>query len=512
MGDHRGRPVVPPVEVLADGWGKAGGMQGRRKMEEAEVDKRLVGWFCWLLDCGFEDLARRSGFNEKTLRLWAKGKNPLRRAHVESLASVAGLTMPFIDAVVLPSLETWRLGKVNEQEVLHDLAGLARDLETSVAGLGRSAVAELVGHVEAWPGAERVSAAELCVRLKDRSAAELGGLVEAFPELHTRELAELMAYASVEVATDDAGRAVAVAQAAHRIGELAGGEGAERWAVEGLTLALLANALRVANDLKEADAVFTCALARWEEAAAAGEVLLPRWRLLGFEASLRRCQRKYPEALASLVEAEVATPLEGMGRVLAHRAEIMVAMGDSEAALAVLREAEPLTQIAPEPRLRLTVLFNTGSLLVDLGRYEEAERHWPAIQAAVVPGKALDENLMIWLRARIDAGLGRAVEAREGFDRARHEYEKRAMAANYAVVSLERAVLDLKEGRFAEVRELADEMAWIFKSKGLHDEALAALTLFRTAAKREALTVELAERMVRYLYRAQHDPKLKFEK
>jgi len=40
---------------------------------------------------------------------------------------------------------------------------------------------------------------------------------------------------------------------------------------------------------------------------------------------------------------------------------------------------------------------------------------------------------------------------------------------------------------------------------------LRAVALFRTAAKREALTVDLAERMVWYLYRAQYDPKLKLE-
>ena len=481
-------------------------------MADSEFDGRLIRWFCWFLDCGLGELARRTGFNEKTLRLWAKGTNPIRRSYIERIARVAGLSMAFIDAVVLPSLNAVRLGQASEEEVFQELAEIARDVEGCLAGLGRSAVVELVGQLAAQPFTEHELAADQWERLKSRSNAELGGLVEAFPELHTRELAVLMAYASVEVAPDDAGRAVAVARAAHRIGELAGGEGAERWALEGLTLALLVNALRVANEPKEADTVFTRALAYWGKAAAEGQVLLPRWRLLDLEASLRRCQRRFPEALARLAEAQVAAPPEGMARVLAHRAEVLVALGDSEGALAALREAGPLADLSPEPRLRLTVRFNTGSLLVDLGRYEEAERHWPQIQAAMVaPAKALDENLMVWLRARIDAGLGRVAEAREGFDRARNEYKKRTMAASYAVVSLERAVLDLKEGRYAEVRMLAEEMAWIFKAKGLHEEALAALTLFRTAAKREALTVDLTERMVRYLYRAQYDPELKFD-
>jgi len=475
------------------------------------VMKRLVDWFCWFLDCNVQVLAKRAGFNEKTLRLWSKGTNPLKREYLEILAGVAALPMALIDAVLLPSLATLRLAKTTDGEVLQDLAELAQGAETCMAGLGRSAVVELVGELVAQPFGECDTATGQWERLKCRSDAELGYLVEALPELRTRELVVLMASASAEAAADDAGRALAVARAAHRLGELAGGEGAERWALEAKTLAYLSNALRVANDPQEADAVFSQALARWVAAAEKGEVLLPRWRLLDLEGSLRKDQRRFPEALERLAEARLVAPPEAIARILVIRAATMAYMGDYEGSLVLLEEAAPFLPCAPEPRLPWVLNLNYGMTLVELGRYEQAERHWPSVQAAVVePRKALDENLMVWLRARIDAGLGRLAEAREGFDRARREYEKRTMAANYAVVSLERAVLDLKEGRYAEVRELAEEMAWIFKSKGLHEEALAALSLFRTAAKREALTVDLAERMVRYLYRAQYDPKLKF--
>jgi len=42
-------------------------------------------------------------------------------------------------------------------------------------------------------------------------------------------------------------------------------------------------------------------------------------------------------------------------------------------------------------------------------------------------------------------------------------------------------------------------------------EPLIALQLFCAAAKHEAASVELARRVVKYLYRAQHDPELRFE-
>lgn len=85
------------------------------------------------------------------------------------------------------------------------------------------------------------------------------------------------------------------------------------------------------------------------------------------------------------------------------------------------------------------------------------------------------------------------------------------MAYDYALASLEHAALDLKEGRTGEVRDLAEEMAWIFESKGIPEGMLAALMLFREAVAREAATAEMAWRMVRYLYRARHDAELRFE-
>ena len=85
------------------------------------------------------------------------------------------------------------------------------------------------------------------------------------------------------------------------------------------------------------------------------------------------------------------------------------------------------------------------------------------------------------------------------------------MAYDAALVSLELSALYLEQGRTAEVRTLASEMAWVFKAQGVHREALAALGLFCQAAKADNLSVELARRLVSYLGRARHDQELRFE-
>jgi hypothetical protein len=71
--------------------------------------------------------------------------------------------------------------------------------------------------------------------------------------------------------------------------------------------------------------------------------------------------------------------------------------------------------------------------------------------------------------------------------------------------------LYLEEGRTAEVKRLVLLMEPVFRDQGVHAEAQKALELFRQAVGLETLTVELVRRLVAYLYRAQHNPELRFE-
>jgi hypothetical protein len=84
------------------------------------------------------------------------------------------------------------------------------------------------------------------------------------------------------------------------------------------------------------------------------------------------------------------------------------------------------------------------------------------------------------------------------------------MSYDVALALLEEAALLLEEGRAAEVKALAPELARVFEGKGVHREALAALRLFREAAEREAASAGLARRVLGFLFRARHDPGLRF--
>ena len=109
------------------------------------------------------------------------------------------------------------------------------------------------------------------------------------------------------------------------------------------------------------------------------------------------------------------------------------------------------------------------------------------------------------------AGLGRREEALESLARVRGYFHAEGIAYDYAVVSLELGTLLLEEGRAREVRELAEEMKWIFESQGLHQGALEALALFCHAAKAEQAQLGWVRRLVKFLYRAQVDLDFRFE-
>jgi hypothetical protein len=71
-----------------------------------------------------------------------------------------------------------------------------------------------------------------------------------------------------------------------------------------------------------------------------------------------------------------------------------------------------------------------------------------------------------------------------------------------ALVSLDLALLYLRQNRTAAVKDLAEEMREIFTAGDVHREATAALVLFQEAARRETLTAELIEEMAVCLKRA----------
>jgi hypothetical protein len=83
-------------------------------------------------------------------------------------------------------------------------------------------------------------------------------------------------------------------------------------------------------------------------------------------------------------------------------------------------------------------------------------------------------------------------------------------AYDAALATLELAEVHAGLGHTAEVKALARESAPIFEDQQVHREAQRALALFRQAAEEERVSGELLRSLIVYLYRARHDPQLRF--
>jgi tetratricopeptide (TPR) repeat protein len=233
-------------------------------------------------------------------------------------------------------------------------------------------------------------------------------------------------------------------------------------------------------------------------------------RLLDLEASLRRHQRRLPEALALLDEAVAVG--RSPERSLLKKGYTLEVMGEYESAVETLLRAAPMVRQKGDGRLEKILSGNLALNYCHLGRFVEAAELADRVRAAAIEtGDEIEVLRMTWTQGRIAAGLGRRGEARSLLSQARREFAARRMDYDVALALLEESALLLDEGRVAEVKTLARELAAAFDSKGVHREALAALRLFQQAAEREEATAELARRVLGYLFKARYAPGLQFQ-
>ena len=464
-----------------------------------------------------QDLAQATGTSAQMISLHETGERPPSRARLEALAAAMEYGPEAIDLILL-ALKGVAGGADGPRSPVDPTPGELREIKETAARVGVASgdVTEL--HLVQGVHARRArkarrEAARLWAQLRKETAAKRRLLVERAREYQTWALAERLCHASEDAASDRADRAMELAALACRAAELAPVGEAWRSRLQGYALAYLANARRVAGNLPGADETFARAWQLWKAGAEADPGgLLAEWRLLDLEASLHRDRRRFRQALDSLDQARAMAPPEAAGRILVKKAATLDQMGEAELAIEAVHEAAPFVDGQREPRLLFGLRFILAANLCQLGRCAEAEPLLPEVRAlAVALRKELDLVRVVWLNGKLAAGLGRPAEAVASFEQVRREFTAQEIAWDAALVTLDLAELYLKGGRNREVRDLADEMMWIFSSQEVHREALAALRLFFEAARNEAATAKLARKVSQYLYRAQHDPELRFE-
>jgi tetratricopeptide (TPR) repeat protein len=452
-------------------------------------------------------LAVALGLQPGTLYEYENGDLKPSRQLLERAAALMGFGPAFVDrtfAYLRQADADRQLGSsggadaASDREIDRISIGVSLELE----GLLRAGLQRTRRRVRAFE--ERQAAKVLWARLAPHTAKERQAIVLEGKRYQTWALSELLCDESLAAAPDSADRAVELADLAVLAARLSRGTEAERVRIHAYALTHLGNAHRVHGDLPSSDTAFAESAERWKAGGGHDpDGLLNEARMLGLEASLRHAQRLLPKTLDLLDQALAVDKGDLTQHLLINRARTLEECGDYEEAAATLRRALPLIDGEREPRLFLNVRFNFLVNLCDAGHPQQAERLLDEVQELTERlNNALDLVHLVWLRAKVHAGLGRPQEAEAAFEQVRQAFLSRGIAYNAALVSLELAVLLLEQGRPAEVRTIVNELVPVFKAQRVTREALAAFELFRNAVEQETITVELARRCLEDLRRA----------
>lgn len=488
-----------------------------REEMNADPDSRLVyvllRYETGLTQAGFAELTRTS---PSQVSLYESGARPIPEAILERAAEAVGFPVHLLGAArravrsFRAAVRGWsRADRAFAEPFATGLLACTGEALEAILPPTRQPAPPAID-----PQEDREAAAGLWQRLEGRGAGERRAIVEAHEAYCSWAMCELVSAKSVEAAPGSPSEALELAELAVLIARRCSGEEWIRQQAQGYAWFHVANARRAASDLPGSVGALDLASGLWEEAGAAfGPGLFNKSIVLALEATIRKTQRRFPEALERIGQALAADRGELKGKLLLTKAQILQSLGDLEASTEVLREAVSSTDEAREPRTALGVRCQLLLNLCLQGRASEAAPLFPCALTLAKSGQEVDQVRVAALGALIAAGLGHSEEAEAAFAEARHRFAslEPPLAFDYALVSLDLGLLLLEQGRTVEVRELAEEMAWIFTSQGVQREALAALKLFCDAAEHDAATVDMARRVIRFLHRSQHDPELKFE-
>lgn len=364
---------------------------------------------------------------------------------------------------------------------------------------------------------EKLGRALACL---DQAPGGLGD--ESFPwhqvqALHGWPLCEALLRKSYEVRFTDSKRMLSLAESAAGVAKHIK---AEKYPWPGFVADLrarafaeLGNAYRVNDRFSDADAAFERAIGFFEEGTGAP---LLQARVLDLFASLRSAQRRLDDAI-QLLEQVYELYLEADDRHLAGRALISKGInvhyqGHPGEAVDVFEKSMQLLDPERDPQLAAISQEVLLHALADCGEFRRASAL--LLRSGLREAFAAEPLNLLKLRGlegKIHAGLGRLEKAERAFVEVRREFLRLGHFYDAALIGLELASVWLRQGRLAQVRELAEEMYETFAELGVQSEAARALYFVREACLYQAVTVTMIERVRQFLERLPWHPGLRFE-
>lgn len=344
-------------------------------------------------------------------------------------------------------------------------------------------------------------AAALLGEILGRPGPDRRRLVEEQPRFRALMLCDLLLDRSREAGFTDPGTAVELADLAVVVsGRLDAEHYGEALVEDAKARAWghLANAFRIANDLRQAEEALRKAEEHHERG---GEDAYLGAEILGFKSSLLNSQGRYMEAAALLDPAiriyREAKDRHREGRTIIKKASSLSYAGKNAHAIRLVRQGLAKIDIFEEPRLLVSARHNLIGYLNEVGRHEQALQTLSETRGLYL--QLGERSILVrlrWLEGKILRDLGRTDEAEAAFREVRDELIGLSLGLDAALVSLDLAMILLERGDTGELKRLAAEMIPVFESRDDHQKALAAFLLFQKAAEAEQVTLGLLQEMV----------------
>ncbi|HEX4961794.1 MAG TPA: hypothetical protein VF173_13205 [Thermoanaerobaculia bacterium] len=266
----------------------------------------------------------------------------------------------------------------------------------------------------------------------------------------------------------------------------------------------LANSCRVADRLGKAKRAFGQAFAFVQRGT--GDPLL-KARLLDLEASYFGSLREFaaahdrldlvPELYRKAGEPHLA------GRTLITKAVYLAYGGNPEEALRLHQEGLSLIDPEREPDLMVNALHNQLSLLIDLGRFRQAQRLLFENRERFRSCGRISGLKLRGLEGQISYGLERWTSAEIAFREVKEGFKQAGLVFAHALESLYLAMTLLRQGRVDEAEREVLAASKVFFSLQVHREVLGSVLLLKEAAEMRRLTVAILENEVRHIRRAE---------
>lgn len=363
---------------------------------------------------------------------------------------------------------------------------------------------------------EADEAGELLVELLHAPAAQREELVRTDERFQRLKVCELLEGELRDLWSDDPASVVELAELAVQIAERLDPDRYGEKLVEdarALAWAHLGNSHRVASDLRSAEEALRTAV---EHHKRAGEDSCTEAEILSFSASLRTSQGRFDEA-AQLLDQVIDVCRSGQdrhreGRALIQKGAVLGHAGRPKEAIRLIRSGLSKIDFLEEPRLMVAAQHNLIWYLNESGGHREAHRALRKCRTLYLElGDRMHLVRLRWLEGKIARELGRLEEAEGALREARDAFVERGIGFDAALVSLDLAMVYALCGESGKVKRLAAEMVPIFESRDVHQEAIAALLIFKEAAEAEKISLGLLGRIAAYLERARRNPEMRFE-